>query len=100
MSDRNLPQDNYEKRQADAADANAAVSRREVLRGGLRGLAVATIAAVTGWLGWRSLAGDSPRDGGPDHSCSGDWICTSCRRLDDCVLPQAMSARNARESRQ
>jgi hypothetical protein len=27
------------------------------------------------------------------HTCSNHWICSSCSRLADCSLPQALSAR-------
>ena len=27
------------------------------------------------------------------HTCSNHWICSSCSRLSDCPLPQALSAR-------
>ena len=33
-----------------------------------------------------------------EHTCSNRWICRGCSKLEDCILPQALSARIAQES--
>ncbi len=63
------------------------ISRRSALRriGQLAaGAALATIAFVLG-----------KRTSLPSHDCTGQFICRGCPSLDPCVLPQALSLKNA-----
>ena len=71
-------------------------NRRSFLRDLGWGTLAAGLAGVTAFLlarRDRSAAsvnrGVDPRD----HACSNHWICSSCSRLADCPLPQALSAR-------
>lgn len=62
-------------------------SRRELLRDGLRGLALAAIAAIVVKVSGKTVP---HRD---DHRCDGLSPCRDCRKLDVCILPQAQSVR-------
>ena len=71
-------------------------NRRRFLRDLGWGTMAAALAGVSAFLlarrdrSWGDV--DRGRDR-RDHTCSNHWICRSCSRLDDCTLPQAMSAR-------
>jgi hypothetical protein len=62
-------------------------SRRSLLRAVCRGAILGTLALVGVALAKRSVrAGET---------CTGNRYCRGCGRLGDCVLPQALSARQA-----
>lgn len=61
------------------------IDRREFLRGLGRALALGTLL-----VGGAGLA-SKPRK--HSESCAGDGVCGRCGSLDDCGLPQALSAR-------
>ena len=70
-------------------------SRRELLRAGVRGVAIAAVASVAAVLAARGL-----RRGGIDRSeqtCDNRNLCRSCGRLSDCGLPAAVSLRQRAE---
>jgi len=70
-------------------------TRREFLRSVGRTTALAGAAVVTAILAARSLR--SGRLQG--QTCPNLGICRGCGKIDDCRLPQAMSARNAADKR-
>ena len=64
-------------------------SRREFLRTAFRGGALAALAAVGVALGRRAWLNRQ------DHECVNQGVCRGCAALDGCVLPQALSMRQA-----
>lgn len=60
-------------------------SRREILKSMFRII----IAGLLGVIGLRSLFKGDP------HVCISKGICGGCRVYNDCILPQAMSAKKA-----
>lgn len=66
------------------------LGRREFLRGGLRALALTAVAGVAALLGRRALTVKVPA---AQQDCANRFICSSCSRRQDCILPQALSAR-------
>ena len=71
--------------------AATAASRREFLRSGLRHVLLAGLAATTAVLA-RHRAGRLP-----GQTCINQGICRGCGAFDDCGLPQALAARQARK---
>lgn len=65
-------------------------NRRELLKSAFR---VAALGALSG--GAAALIGRPKKI----EKCIADGICTSCRSLADCGLPQALSVKQSRKSR-
>lgn len=75
------------------AGQNNGASRREFLRGGARYTLLAGLAAVSAALFKRSggrLAG---------QTCINEGICRGCTAFEACGLPQALSVRQAAQTR-
>ena len=68
-----------------------ACDRRELFRQGLRWLALATLAGTGGALLRRRQLAVDPEQ----HACNRLGLCSGCPRLPACVLPQALSRRQA-----
>ncbi len=68
---------------------NQPQGRREFFRSIGRNLAFGAIAAVSAALSVRSRSSDRR------EKCINQGICRGCPALDDCRLPQALSARRA-----
>jgi hypothetical protein len=66
-------------------------TRREFFCDLARGLALGGLALLSASLAARSWSKAGPQD------CTEDGICRDCRSLDRCRLPQALSAKQARE---
>ncbi|UCF96694.1 MAG: hypothetical protein JSV89_16165 [Spirochaetaceae bacterium] len=64
--------------------ANTGQQRRRFLKDLVWGTMAAGLTAFTAFLFSRR---------GDEHCCTNRWICTECSRLVDCILPQALSAR-------
>jgi len=64
------------------------LGRRELLRGIVRGVGLAGVAAVAAMLGRRALLRGA-------ESCDRKGICRGCGQVQLCALPQAMSFREA-----
>lgn len=60
-------------------------------RGLFAGMARVAAALTLGTLAVKLLTGQ--RRPGQDHSCDNQGLCRACGRYDDCILPQAQSAR-------
>jgi len=71
------------------AESDRPVGRREFFRGILRGIGFAALAAGGFLLAARR------RSASGLHDCVNRGICRNCSLVDDCILPQAMSARQA-----
>lgn len=69
--------------------ATAAASRREFLRGGLRHVLLAGLAAASATLA------RNPARRLPGQTCVNQGLCRGCGAFDDCGLPQALSAKQA-----
>lgn len=70
--------------------------RRRFLRDLSWGAMAAGLAGVSAFLlarRDRPGAAGHPAVDRRAHTCSNHWICSSCSRLADCPLPQALSAR-------
>ena len=71
-------------------------NRRRFLRDLGWGAMAAGLAGVSAFLLARRDRSGAGLNQGVDrraHACSNHWICSSCSRLADCPLPQALSAR-------
>ncbi len=73
--------------------ANEQPSRREFFRGIGRSLALGGLAALAA-----ALAAGSRRGPDPGHECVNQGLCNGCAALAACLLPQALSARQARRT--
>jgi hypothetical protein len=67
--------------------ATTAASRREFLRGGLRHVLLAGLAAAAATLA------RNPASRLPGQTCVNQGICRGCGAFDDCNLPPALSAK-------
>lgn len=73
---------------------NPGVGRREFLRGGVRYALLAGLGVVSATL--------ASRGGGKlsGQTCINEGICRGCTAFDDCGLPQALSAKQAKRGGQ
>ena len=75
------------------ARPNETANRREFLRGGARYALLAGLAAVSTVLVKRRGASL------PDQTCINEGICRGCGAVSDCGLPQALSFKQATQTR-